>query len=309
MHVLGLPVGFFVALVAYILSSGPIVPKWDAVEFFAGEARWAAELRKIGLSVATMDIQHGQQQDFMSPEGFVFAAKLLLECKPGAVAHWATVCSSWVPINFHTSGRTTQAPLGKWRQRMYVAEANVMVSRTGLLMLLGICLATRFILEQPRASLMPWHPRLEQIFHLAQCGGIHAVEHISTFMGSFGAPTPKPTILIGNVPWLCQLKRKLNRSEFTPNEDVVRYHIDQCGRKRFSGGKKLKETQKYPSGYGFATASIILDAPIEIDPDEDGFNFTILENEGEWYRTSGAEHWLDAELGKVWKLLYTKHVK
>ena len=78
---------------------------------------------------------------------------------------------------------------------------------------------------------------------------------VSTWMGSFGALTPKPTWLLGNAPWMTGLHRKLSKNQrFPPNDTVV--HLpgsSTSGRsRRVQGGPGLKETQAYPKEYGQA---------------------------------------------------------
>ncbi len=123
---------------------------------------------------------------------------------PGAVVHFATVCSSWVLINRATSQRSDANPLGG--SRPYVLRANVMVARTALLMLAAVCLDLHCILEQPASSLMFKHPRIVQILDLG-ANGMPAFKRITTYMGSFGAATPKMTALLGTPSWLSKLAR------------------------------------------------------------------------------------------------------
>ena len=305
MRAVGLPVGFLLNVVNHILLLNPDLQRdLDGVEFFAGTKVWASALKEQGYNIATMEINDDQpQQDILSPEGFIYAVTLLLRSKFRAVHHYATVCSSWVTINRGTSGRCLSRPLGR-AELPYVARANIMVARASLLMLLGVCTGVGFILEQPMTSLMGEHPRMVQLRRLAECGGIRAVSKITTWMGAFGGEVPKPTFLLGTVPWLHQLKRTITRGQFlaSKSQDVWSKYMDAHGRRRFVGGQNLKQTQVYPRGYGQATAAIMQTAIIDVDSDDD-FDFTILEKEGELYRTKTALLWADADLGAVWKMV------
>ena len=76
---------------------------------------------------------------------------------------------------------------------------------------------------------------------------------VSTWMGSFGALTPKPTWLLGNSEWMHCFHQKLSKEQqFMPNDTVM--HLPSNGRKsrRVQGGPGLKETQAYPKDYGRA---------------------------------------------------------
>jgi hypothetical protein len=161
----------------------------------------------------------------------------------GAVAHFAPVCSSWVTINRGTSKRSPTNVLGGPRPHPYVRNANIMASRTAFLMLLAICLGLDVVLEQPGSSLMFQHPRFEQLILLtSSIGGIRKpLRLVSTFMGSFGAPTPKLTFLLGTPRWLPSLHRtvklKTLRCQNKETQDVVKRRIDKHGRAVYTGSK------------------------------------------------------------------------
>jgi hypothetical protein len=100
-----------------------------------------------------------------------------------------------------------------------------------------VCLNLDVILEQPGSSLMCKHPRVEQIVSLS-AGFPRAFRMISTYMGSFGAPTPKLTMLLGSPTWLEKLKRTFIFRKGTKNKhDIVTRHIDKHGQAVFRGSK------------------------------------------------------------------------
>jgi hypothetical protein len=115
-----------------------------------------------------------------------------------------------------------------------------MVSRVSLLMLLAICLSLDVVLEQPGSSLMFRHPRVEQIVALSACGGLRrTLRLVATFMGSFGAPTAKLTMLLGTPPWLQSLKRsfRFKQGAKKKGHDIVKRRIDKRGDLVFTGSK------------------------------------------------------------------------
>ena len=75
------------------------------------------------------------------------------------------------------------------------------------------------------------------------------------WMGAYGAPTPKPSVLRGSPSWIPSLKRPLNKAEFKRTEasrpQVVKElspHPD--GKRRVTGERaELKQTQEYPVAY------------------------------------------------------------
>jgi hypothetical protein len=242
--------------------------------------------------------------EIVSLEGFVNAVRLLVHAKPRAIVHWATVCSSWVRINKATSGRTVANPLGRTRHA-YVAEANIMVSRCALLILFGMCLSLDFILEQPGTSLMFEHPRIRQLQALADAGGLRPIRSIWTWMGAFGAPTPKPTKLLGTPTWMLALRRTIRRTDFVKRTDMVTYAEDATGKVSYSGSTGLKSSQAYPKGYGTATSKLLLAAPMDLDTDSD-VDIDVLDEEAAKFICDGGNMWKDANVGPVWSLVYKR---
>jgi hypothetical protein len=241
MQLVGLPVGLILGIAYYLAANGLLCKtQWDAVEFFAGCGSWSRALRAGGLRVAEYEIKTDSElSDMLGDIGFITAVQLLLQARAGALVHFATVCSSWVMINRGTSKRSSCNPLGC--SHPYVVHANVMVSRTGLLMLLALCLNLHVILEQPASSLMFLHPRIAQIVSLSSMG-LPPLDKITTFMGAFGAATPKMTMLLGSPPWLRKLARGWKRS-YAPH--LVRTLVKRAvvrGRKIYTGMEKVAFT-------------------------------------------------------------------
>jgi hypothetical protein len=62
-------------------------------------------------------------------------------------------------------------------------------------------------------------------------------------MGSFGAPTPKATVVCANRPWVIQiLEHTLNVGARASNALVDRW-TDTGGKRRFRGSPELKASQ------------------------------------------------------------------
>ena len=113
-----------------------------------------------------------------------------------------------------------------------------MASRVALLMLFAMCLGLDVITEQPGSSLMFQHHRFKQISGLSSAGGIRLpLKVASTFMGSFGAPTPKLTFLMGTPQWLRCLHRSSKFKKGNSGHDIVKRRIDKHGREVFTGSK------------------------------------------------------------------------
>ena len=166
----------------------------DHVEYFAGQGRVTEAFRDAGLVGITFEVKADPVfQNLLTAEGFTTAVLWVLKLRPGGQILAAPVCSSWVTINAGTSGRTTEHPLGHQHLK-YVQEANIMVSRTVALCLIAHSLGRRFIIEQPAGSLMPQHPRFQELMQK-----VPVTKHAMS-MGDFGSRNRKPTWLFTNFP-------------------------------------------------------------------------------------------------------------
>jgi hypothetical protein len=89
---------------------------------------------------------------------------------------------------------------------------------------------------------------------------------VFTWMGAFGAATPKGTRLYGNnAAVLKGLKRTIKRGDFQkpPAGDETNLRkLLPSGRELVRGGPGLKGTQAYPPGFGVAVARAIVESPI-----------------------------------------------
>ena len=70
-----------------------------------------------------------------------------------------------------------------------------------------------------------------------------------TWMGAFGAPSPKGTTLWSSRPAVQKMSRSLPAGKT----------VLKSGKPSVSGGKGLKESQAYTSQFGFATLSVWLE--------------------------------------------------
>lgn len=101
------------------------------------------------------------------------------------------------------------------------------------------------MLEQPLKSLQVEHYRLVAVFKLLR------MTPITTYMGSFDAPTSKPTRLIANTGWHHELIRPDVLKGKATVEIVI---VDSKG--GITGKKKeLKDTQDYTERFGTETTA------------------------------------------------------
>ena len=100
--------------------------------------------------------------NILTDKGFLFALFLVLNGADGKGCLAGIVCSTWVYMNTGTSRRCKGRPLGAQSVRS-VHNANVMVARMVLSLLLLHANGMFFLVEQPRGSLMEKHPSWQRL--------------------------------------------------------------------------------------------------------------------------------------------------
>ena len=255
MRTVGLPLQDIILMLVFLGSCGlDMTPCSDGAEMFAGIKMLTRVFVAAGAEFwGTFEINdEPTMQDMCTVRGFLLAFYISHRIKQHAMQHWATVCSSWSWVNRKTSERSWSSPLGN-ECLQYVVDANLMVSRVSFLILYNLCRDVDFIHENPLGSIIEAHPRWQWLWHLHRLG-ILALQKVSTWMGMFGAPSPKPTALISSAFWISHMKRRLDRKKKKfPKKDIVRKTISKkTGRAQCTGGKDLKATQGYPYKYAKA---------------------------------------------------------
>ena len=179
----------------------------DHIDWFAGVANIHKAMQKLGLHSVAVDITYDSvHHDYIHKKGMLHSVQLMRRLKRRGGQHLATVCSSWTFVNRSTSKRYDTVPLGVPPRSASVTSANQMVSMCALLWIWAWCSGCYTILEQPLGSLMGYHPRILQIKRM-----LPSFKHLTTHMGAFGGPTPKPIHLYADVPYANRLVRSPRR--------------------------------------------------------------------------------------------------
>ena len=117
-----------------------------------------------------------------------------------------------------------------------------MVARMVITLFIVLARRAQWLLEQPKSSVMHLHPTLAWFI------GGNPSSRVHTSMGVFGAPSHKPSMRTGNVPFIDSLKKS------PTDDDRVRFamhqvvDVDEYG--SVTGrGAELKATQEYPIDY------------------------------------------------------------
>ena len=220
----------------------------DFIEYFAGVSSIVRGVRQRGYRAVGYDVEFDNVgQDINSDKGYMTAVQWMRRLRGGlGGAHFATVCSTWVWISRASTRRSLSEPLGAHPRTCKVEQANVMVSRVALLLLWLQAQGNLWFLEQPASSLMCHHPRMAQVKNVCQSSW----RHVHTWMGAFGARTPKSTRIWSASDAVYGLHRTLSAEQKFDSTGVAT--VSSSG--AVSGGPDLKGTQEYPEGYGQAVA-------------------------------------------------------
>ena len=236
--------------IATAMEPGRVQQDVQCIEYYAGVGRVAKAFATAGLQSLTYAVNDDPLcQDFLSPQGMITATTYAMRLVRGGLAHWGTVCSSWVWISRSTTGRSAENIQG-YRDRLPVSQGNRMVARMRLLLVLLSCRGVAGILEQPASSIMHMYPRLKALSSM--------LYEARAWMGSYGAHTLKPTALRSNKPWVAALARSVTPDVCARCSSMKVVTVSASG--GVTGIKKaLKSTQEYPVNYAAAALQAYLD--------------------------------------------------
>ena len=108
-------------------------------------------------------------------------------------------------------------------------------------------------------------------------------------MGSYGAGSPKATILYSNTPHIQDLWMPKDSSTQS-TISTVRYDADGSGNVRVHGTPDLKGTEAYPVGFGSAVGSLFVNHRSA----QDGFDISQISQDD-----CSEDRWPDAQLESV----------
>ena len=294
---LGLPI-FMMNILLFLFGSSQTINSRNLynIEFFVGVSAIQRAALDLQLASCRYDIIFNQDSnDVNSLVGFLTAVQLCRRLKKGALAHFATVCSTWVWISRSSTKRSVTCPLSE-KPTECVKQANKMVGRCTLLMILVMALEGIWILEQPSSSLMCLHPRLkafknriEERSLVARCWW-----HCHTWMGMYGGESPKATRLWSCSPLVMKLHRKLDRSlDWAP--EVTASIAPDGG---VTGNRDaMKESQAYPEAYGKAVGQLVSES--RRDQNDDGESDT----DSDASPTFDADVWSDVDSQEICEAL------
>ncbi|CAK9095839.1 unnamed protein product [Durusdinium trenchii] len=214
----------------------------EDLETFSGcmsitRAEWEARRAAV-----PMDVVLSSDHDILSDVGYANMLHQVLRLRPGSGKFTAPVCSTWVFMSRGSTGRSSQRPLGKQEYKS-VQDANIMVARVVILLLLCEARKIWWMLEQPVNSLLERHPLFEAFLRLPS---VH-VRRLTTAMCWFGGRTRKPTWVYSSHPEVSEINNYADHSLIPENTaEMVVHYVDSSGKQRIKGGGDLKASQAYP---------------------------------------------------------------
>ena len=201
-----------------------------------------------------------------------------MRAAPGSVSLIGVVCSTWLWVCQHSTGRRRSggpgSAMGNFQTSKAVRDANAMVSRVLLVVVWLICRRCYYIVEQPADSCLDEHDRFRWFTWI--CGDIMKryasesqrwmVEKVHTWLGLYGHESCKPTLLWSNAPWINETKRKMTKSlKNNFNKKLTRtVYIDGC-KKVYGEKADMKESQAYPREFVDFIANKYIEHRPELD--------------------------------------------
>lgn len=239
------------AIFAMPLQWGP-THELGHLELFAGDCSVTkGEFKEGRTNSIALDIRHNPEtMDLATPVGFLTACYHATCLRVGGGLLAAPVCSSFVFMSSGTSRRSMAQPLGEVKYPS-VALGNLLCARTLVVLLIAASLQCWWILEQPQGSWMEVHPLFQQVLRLME------VWRHRLSMGSYGAPSEKPTWLYSSNEAITHLEEFKPRGvKCEEKVSLVDHYLDGEGNKRIKGNSNLKLSQSYPVGFGVALARL-----------------------------------------------------
>ena len=238
----------------------------DFVEMMAGSANIEKNMNIQQLCAVGFDIRFDEvRQNFIGLEGFLCACQCFRRLKSGGRGggggvSWALVCASWIWMSRNATRRSKHEPLGPTDPRRRIPavnDGNLMVSLWAAVMRWLVVMGDiTWLLEQPTSSILMYHPRACALRLWLETRGLWHTTH--TWMGAFGALTPKSTNLWSSTSGLVHgLHRSMTRADMqamSERSGIATYSVNvdrrDAGLSNVTGSAHLHDTQEYPWGYG-----------------------------------------------------------
>ncbi len=216
----------------------------QSIEYWSGAAHITLAMVKANQECSRFDKTYTPAHDCLTPMGLRLWMEELCCSSEQCLVWLATQCSSFVALcKAQSQRRSDNQWLGN-EGRDFVRVGNQQMLVASLLYFVSFLLSNLVVLEQPVNSVMPRAQPMAGV--LQYCGATRTV----TWLGKFGASTPKPLQLFHGHPGFGQLKRSRPTSEM---ETLTTRRGQQFTGKRIA----LQESQEYPPEFGMAVSDVV----------------------------------------------------
>ncbi|CAK9093449.1 Uncharacterized protein SCF082_LOCUS43965 [Durusdinium trenchii] len=277
-------------LVVLITNFNGVMPMdLHLCEFFAGCMAVTGVWTRAGYRAAPFEILlDSSWMDILTPQGFCLAICMALRMRREAFAMLATVCSSWVFVS-RSSSHGTHVMFQVSASNQKSTSFKEMVAKMTLILYILESRRCYWCYEQPSSSMLWSHPRMQAFFKKVTCFKAF------TYMGAYGASTPKPTHLVASRASVWKFCRTLPEKEWG---ELVTKKTMPDGRVSVTGSSAMKGSQAYTEAFGLATLATWLDESDDPEPDLTGIKIPSV-----WAPLTKDERWEDAKVHECMQYL------
>ena len=214
------------------------------IEFWAGSGTMTKEHVRRGLTCRRFDLDYNSLHDCTTGAGLRLWLEEVMRMAPGGLIWNGTQCSSFVMLSRSKSQRRVENGYYGDESRLFVQKGNEQMKVLSLIIAIAALVGVDWILEQPSGSVLPLMQPLKRVMEFDN--GFK----VTTWLGMFGAESPKPLQLWCNNRRFTALSRTRPRSTKTGL-------VDRLDKGKFRGRKHaLKQSQSYPAEFAAAVAAL-----------------------------------------------------
>ena len=215
----------------------------DSIEYWSGTANLTYAMVQKGNTCSRFDKKYSPAHDCATPAGLRLWFEELC-CSAEMCFVWlGTVCSSHSGLCRAQSLRKASNGFLGDESRQFVSSGNRQMRVASLLYYISGMLGNITVLEQPVGSTLPRMQPLALVLQTLQC------KKTVTWLGQFGAPSPKPLQLWHSHPAF-QMLRRPRPAGLTP--------LTQRNGTRFTGKRQeLAKSQEYTDHFAKAVAEAV----------------------------------------------------
>ena len=156
-------------------------------------------MEAASLRCGTFDILHAADQDCTQQSGRDLVLSMLEGTRRGGLVWLAPPCSSWIFLSRSKSQRTKQRPQGNHLDP-WVKHHNCIADFVATVLMRCQELGLDYVIEQPSSSLLYDYPPIKHAVTVSAGRRVHLT------LGSYGAESLKPLVLVGTTPWVEDLR-------------------------------------------------------------------------------------------------------